>query len=77
MIFYVSFAAIAALLVLEIGPTTLLLTAAKIMLLGATLMSAIFTYLQWRVIKAWCFWCLLSASTVVLLDLITLTATLT
>lgn len=32
-------------------------------LVGATL-SLFFTYLQWRVVKAWCFWCLTSAFTV-------------
>lgn len=40
------------------------------LVLGITLLvgigsaaSLIFAYLQWRVIKAWCFWCLMSAFT--------------
>jgi len=72
LIFYLVFTALAALFVLGIGQPTELMLLAEVILAGATLMSAIFTYLQWRVIKAWCFWCLMSAGTVVLLDLIML-----
>lgn len=40
------------------------------MLAAATVMSVLFTYLQARVIKAWCFWCVMSALTVFLMDMI-------
>ena len=33
------------------------------LLFGGALMSTYFLYLQWRVIRAWCFWCTLSALT--------------
>ena len=32
-----------------------------IILLGGAVMSCYFFYVQWRLIKAWCFWCTLSA----------------
>lgn len=38
----------------------------------AALMSLRFLYLQWRVIKAWCFWCVVSAMTVFFIEIITL-----
>ena len=44
-----------------------------VMLVGATAMSAFLTYVQWHIVKAWCFWCLMSAGTVVLMDIIFLT----
>lgn len=43
-----------------------------IMLIGATIMSVYFVYLQWKVIKNWCFWCIMSAATVVAMDVIVL-----
>ena len=76
MLFYLAFAAIAALLVIDIGHNPLLLLLAKAFLSGATLMSLIFIYLQWKVIRAWCFWCVMSAATVGLMDLIFLTSVL-
>lgn len=33
--------------------------------------SLFLVYLQWRVIKAWCFWCLMSAATVFLMAIST------
>lgn len=40
------------------------------MLLGAAIMTLRFLYLQWRVIKVWCFWCLMSSATIGLMILI-------
>lgn len=76
MFFYVAFAAIAAFLVIGFGPLNFWLVLAQVMLAGATLMSLALIYLQWRVIKAWCFWCLMSAATVGLMDIIVITAKL-
>lgn len=76
MLFYVSFAAIAAFLVIGTEYGQGLLFAGKFMLLGATAVSIVFTYLQWRVIQAWCFWCLMSAGTIALMDAIFFTSTL-
>jgi uncharacterized membrane protein len=36
----------------------------KILIAAGSLFSLFLTYLQWRVIKSWCFWCLMSAFTV-------------
>jgi uncharacterized membrane protein len=33
----------------------------SLVLIAGAIMSCYFVYLQWRVIKAWCFWCTLSA----------------
>lgn len=40
------------------------------MLGGATTMSAVFIFLQSQVIKAWCFWCVMSGITIFLMDVI-------
>lgn len=70
--FYLVMAVVAALLLLEVGDSTLLNQAAAVSTGIALLMSARFFYLQWRVIQAWCFWCLLSALTILLMSLILL-----
>lgn len=70
--FYATMSAVAALLLLEAGISTLLNQAAAVSTGIALLMSARFFYLQWRVIHAWCFWCLLSALTILLMSLILL-----
>lgn len=36
----------------------------------ASAMSLLLVYLQWRVIRAWCFWCLISAFTIWLMGII-------
>ena len=69
-LFYIVSATITALLFLDIGNVELLVGFYGIILLGASLLSLIFTYLQWRVIKAWCFWCVASAGIVWLMTLI-------
>lgn len=38
-----------------------MVTGEYIFLFSGTLMSFYFFYVQWRLIKAWCFWCTLSA----------------
>lgn len=37
------------------------MTVELVILLGGTVMSFYFMFVQWRLIKAWCFWCTLSA----------------
>lgn len=70
--FYLVAGTITALLVLETGPTALLVDLLTLLLVGASMMSLIFTYIQWRVLKAWCFWCVTSAVTVWLMTAIDL-----
>lgn len=48
--------------VLFSGDTSLqMMIGEYIILFGGTIMSCYFFYVQWRLIKAWCFWCTLSA----------------
>ena len=69
---YIIIATIAAFLVIEIPPLLLWALIIKILVGVASIMSLIFTYLQWRVIRAWCFWCLMSAFTIWLMAFIIL-----
>ncbi|MEK7569413.1 MAG: vitamin K epoxide reductase family protein [Patescibacteria group bacterium] len=66
---YVVISFIAALLVLEIN-VDLWSLIIKILVGAASLVSLFFTYLQWREIRAWCFWCLMSAFTIWLMGII-------
>ena len=76
LFFYVFFGVLSVLFLFEhrafLVHQNLILTTAGFVLTLATLMSLRFIYLQWRVIKAWCFWCLMSAGTVFLIDLVML-----
>lgn len=77
MAFYLALAVIAGLLVAMDQPPSFLTPLAVLLLAGATLASLALFYLQWRVIRAWCFWCLMSAGTIVFMDIILLAAKLT
>ncbi len=69
---YVFIEIIAAFLVIGIGPLSLWNIILTIMIIAMSLASLFFTYLQWRVIRAWCFWCLMSACTIWLMLVIIL-----
>ena len=69
---YIIISIIAAFLVIGVPPLPLWSIAIKILIGIASIMSFVFTYLQWRVIRAWCFWCLMSASTIWLMAIIIL-----
>ncbi len=74
--FYILAAFITGLIVIydsDANLQSILVSTLKAILLGATTASGIFFYLQWKVIKAWCFWCLMSAITIVIMDMIVLT----
>lgn len=64
LIFYVTIALISSFAVIGIGPSAFFGNAVRILVGAGAVMSLFFTYLQWRVIRAWCFWCLSSAFTV-------------
>ncbi len=68
--FYVVISLITALLVIGTEPITLWAASAKVLIGIGAVISIIFTYLQWQIIKAWCFWCLMSAATVFLMAFI-------
>lgn len=69
-LFYLGMAAVTALIVIGAGPVALWTLAAKAMVAGSVLMSAALMFIQWRVLKAWCFWCLMSAGTVLVMALV-------
>ena len=74
LLVYIVISFIAGFLVIGIEPIFLWNFALKILVAIASFMSIFFTYLQWRVIRAWCFWCLMSAFTIWLMGIIILTS---
>lgn len=72
LIFYVLSAVLFALLVIGVGPVIWWIWIVRLALAGAFLMSLVFVFIQWRIIKAWCFWCLMSALTISAMTLIEL-----
>lgn len=60
LIFYTTLAFVEGMIVL--GDTSSTVALGEIILLvGGSIMSVYFFYVQWRLIKAWCFWCTVSA----------------
>lgn len=76
MIFYIGMGLFSAFLVIGVDNLVLWTRLIQAALIGATIMSLIFIYLQGKVIRAWCFWCLMSAATVGVMDIIVLTSRL-
>lgn len=76
LMFYVVVSFITAFLVIGIEPMSWWNLFAKIAIAGGTVTSLFLMYLQWKVIQAWCFWCLMSALTIFLMGLILLTSNL-
>jgi|SRR3989344_6143397 len=76
LLFYIACSLITAFLVIGIGPLPLWDSIIKVLIILGSLLSIFFTYLQWYVIKAWCFWCLMSASTIWLMAAIILVSNL-
>lgn len=64
LLFYVACSFITAFLVIGIEPLWFFSSTIKILLIVGSILSVFFTYLQFRIIKAWCFWCLMSACTI-------------
>lgn len=67
-LFYLGVAALFSALVIDIGDVSTWNMIIAGMLVGATAMSLRFFYLQWQVIHAWCFWCLMSMMTILCMD---------
>lgn len=70
--FYLVVSFITAFLVIGTPPLRFWDLVAKIMISGGALFSFYLTYLQWRVLKTWCFWCLMSTATTLLMFITTL-----
>lgn len=71
-VFYVFISLLSAFLVIGVQPMSLWQTLFQIAVGVGSLISLFLTYLQWRVIKAWCFWCVMSACTIWLMGVIIL-----
>jgi len=72
LLFYVFTSFLTAFLVIGVEPVILWDLLMKLTVVLGAIMSLFFTYLQWKVIKAWCFWCLMSAFTIWLMAIIIL-----
>jgi uncharacterized membrane protein len=72
LLFYIACSIITALLVIGVESTNLWVNSIKILVAIGSILSIFFTYLQFRVIRAWCFWCLMSACTIWLMGFIIL-----
>ena len=64
LLFYIVVSFIAGFLVIGVEPMLFWSFIFKLAVAFGTLLSLFFTYLQWRIIRAWCFWCLMSAFTI-------------
>jgi len=64
LIFYIVCSLIAAFLVIIVQPLSLWYILLSVLVLVGSIISMYFTYLQFNVIRAWCFWCLMSACTI-------------
>lgn len=73
---YISILIITALLLLGVLPAGLLMLGLEAILIVGSLMSLYFVFLQWQVIKAWCFWCMMSAFTFWAMGLVLLSSKL-
>lgn len=72
LFFYITLSLLTALLVLEVGPVLVWQKILEAAVGSGVIMSLYFIFLQWKVIKVWCFWCLVSASTTFLMGIIVL-----
>lgn len=72
LLFYITCSLISAFLVIEVEPLFLWVNIITILVAIGSLMSVYFTYLQFKIIQSWCFWCLMSACTIWLMGIILL-----
>lgn len=70
LLFYVLISFVAAFLVIGVPPLLFWESVFQAAVAVGALLSLFLTYLQWRVIRAWCFWCLMSAFTIWLMGVI-------
>ena len=76
LLFYIVCSFITAFLVIGVEPLWFFALIFKILIFIGSLISLFFTYLQFKVIKAWCFWCLMSACAIWLTGVIILVSSL-
>lgn len=68
--YYLAITGVLGLIVSGTGPITQWVMILRFLLLCGSILSIFLTYLQWRVIRAWCMWCLMSAGTIWLMSLL-------
>ena len=70
LLFYITCSVISAFIVIGVSPINTWLFLFKILLFFGSVISIFLTYIQFKIIKAWCFWCLMSAATIWLMQFI-------
>jgi len=71
-LFYIFIACVTAFLVIGVPPIAFWILIAKIAIFAGVALSCFFIFLQWKIIRAWCFWCLMSSFTIFAMALIVL-----
>lgn len=74
--FYIFLTVATAFLVIDVGLSEILILVMKLALFAGTLMSILLLYIQGQILKAWCFWCVMSAITIFLMAIIAFTTNL-
>ncbi len=64
IVFYIAVAILGILLALGINPLNIFDIMLEIIIVSGSIASAALLYIQWRVIRAWCSWCIISAATI-------------
>ena len=64
LMFYIAVGLLTAFLVIGVEPQSWWENLMKLFVGLGAVISVVLIYLQWRVLRAWCFWCVLSALTV-------------
>ncbi len=72
LLFYIACSIISSFLVIGVEPLLFWDSIIKLLIAGGAVFSVFLTYFQFRLIKAWCFWCLMSALTIWLMGIIIL-----
>lgn len=76
-LFYIAVGFFTGLIAVGVGPIETWSMIVVLLITSGLLFSLYFFYLQWRVIKQWCFWCLMSAVTIVLMVITVLVSSFT
>lgn len=69
-LYYLAITGLLGLIVSGTGPIAQWVMILRFLLFCGSILSIVLTYLQWRVIRAWCMWCLMSAGTIWLMNLL-------
>lgn len=67
LLFYIAIFILSIMLAVSFGQRAFLILLTKIFAIAGFLFSLILIFIQWRIIKSWCFWCVLSAATTMLM----------